>query len=138
MKTIEELKKQEPLFLEDWSESKLDGLLIDFFDINRYNDTCDNLVREKKIVFDHDKINVLIAYYTYANYSGSAWVLFEQDGKLYEVNGSHCSCYGLEGQWCPEETDLETIKFRINEGELGKSDWNEYNYQKEIKEFLGL
>lgn len=52
-------------------------------------------------------INILFASYGEDNYSGNAFVLFEKDGKLYEVNGSHCSCYGLEGQFEPEETTLE-------------------------------
>lgn len=35
----------------------------------------------------------------------SAWILYVGvDGKLYEVHGSHCSCYGFEGQWEPTET----------------------------------
>jgi len=55
---------------------------------------------------------ILYADYTYESYSGSAFVLYEQDGKLYEVNGSHCSCYGLEGQWEPEETTWAAIAMR--------------------------
>jgi hypothetical protein len=51
----------------------------------------------------------LFAAYTYEDYSGSAFVLFRKDGKLFEVNGSHCSCYGLEGQWEPEETSKEAL-----------------------------
>ena len=50
-----------------------------------------------------DGATLLAAAYTYEDYSGSAYVLFERDGKLWCVNGGHCSCYGLEGQWTPEE-----------------------------------
>lgn len=46
---------------------------------------------------------LLAAAYTYEDYSGSAHVLFRRDGKLYEVNGGHCSCWGLEDQWAVEE-----------------------------------
>jgi hypothetical protein len=42
-------------------------------------------------------------------------VIFEKDGKLWEVNGSHCSCYGLEGQWQPEETTWEAIAIHGDE-----------------------
>ena len=49
-----------------------------------------------------DGICILAAWYGYGCYDGSAAVLFEKDGQLYEVYGSHCSCYGLEGQWSPE------------------------------------
>jgi hypothetical protein len=35
----------------------------------------------------------------------SAWFLFiGTDGNLYEVYGSHCSCYDFEGQWEPKGT----------------------------------
>lgn len=56
---------------------------------------------------------ILLATYTYADYSGSAFVLYIENGKLYEVHGSHCSCYGLEGQWDAEETTPEALKFRV-------------------------
>ena len=68
---------------------------------------------------DVDNINILLAQYDYANYEGYAFVLFERDGILYEVNGSHCSCYGLEGQWEPEETSVEALRHRMNNGNLG-------------------
>lgn len=65
--------------------------------------------------------NIVFAAYTYEDYSGSAFVLFMKDGKLYEVNGSHCSCHGLEGQWQPEETFLEALRMR-NVSSYGFSD----------------
>lgn len=69
-----------------------------------------------------DGVEVLLASYTYEHYSGSALVVFRKDGKLYEVNGSHCSCYGLEGQWEPEETSVEALRkgdnYRYEECEM--------------------
>lgn len=53
-----------------------------------------------------------LAWYGYGSYCGSALVVYEKNGKLYEVNGSHCSCYGLEGQWEPEETSWEALTKR--------------------------
>ena len=47
-------------------------------------------------------------------YEGWSSVIFIKDGVLYEVNGSHCSCYGLEGQWRPEETSFKALMFRPN------------------------
>lgn len=55
---------------------------------------------------------ILFAEYETPSYEGYAFVLFERDGKLYEVNGSHCSCYGLEGQWEPDETTWEALAMR--------------------------
>jgi hypothetical protein len=62
---------------------------------------------------------ILVHYYSYEDYSGEAFVLFRRDGKLYEVNGSHCSCCGLEGQWGPEETDVKSLLHRVCEGYPG-------------------
>lgn len=39
-------------------------------------------------------------------YDGSAYVLFEKNNKLFEVYGGHCSCFGLEGQFNPEEITI--------------------------------
>lgn len=56
---------------------------------------------------------ILFASYDYENYSGRAFVLYKaKSGILFEVNGSHCSCYGLEGQWKPEETTWSALAMR--------------------------
>lgn len=55
---------------------------------------------------------IVLASYEYGSYDGTAFVLFVRDGKPYEVNGSHCSCYGLEGQWTPEETTWPALAMR--------------------------
>jgi hypothetical protein len=55
---------------------------------------------------------VLVAWYGDGCYCGSSFVLYKKAGKLFEVNGSHCSCYGLEGQWEPEETSIEALELR--------------------------
>ncbi|MFW6008491.1 MAG: hypothetical protein ACOCP8_04415 [archaeon] len=75
-------------------------------------------------------VDIVFASYTYEYYEGDAFVLFIKDGKLYEVNGGHCSCYGLESQWEPEETSLEAIRFRIKNGSFG------YRYHDKLVEFL--
>lgn len=61
---------------------------------------------------DLEGVRILFAAYENESYEGYAMVIFSKDGKLYEVNGSHCSCNGLEGQWQPEETSLEALKLR--------------------------
>ncbi len=64
-----------------------------------------------------DDAEVLFAYYSYEDYSGDSLVVYSKDGKFFEVNGGHCSCYGLEGQWSPEETTLEAIYQRMFTGD---------------------
>jgi len=84
-------------------------------------------------------VEILLAYYDYEDYSGSAFVLFRKDGKLFEVNGGHCSCYGLEGQWTPEETTAEALVFRMDKGDLGvTSEWDGRKnlFRDELREVL--
>lgn len=52
--------------------------------------------------------HIIFAGYDNEGYSGSAYVLFRRGDKYYYVNGSHCSCYGLEGQWIPTVYDSLT------------------------------
>lgn len=66
------------------------------------------------------EVNILLASYDIDGYEGDAFVLYEENGCLYEVSGSHCSCYGLEEQWLPEETDVTSLLMRVEKGRLGK------------------
>lgn len=81
-------------------------------------------------------VEVLLASYGGGSYEGDAFVLFRRDGKLYEVHGSHCSCYGLEGQWEPEETFKEALMKRMDEGQLGSHDWGDNAFANELREVL--
>ena len=72
-------------------------------------------------------IEILHAFYSYEEYEGTAFVLFRQDEKLYEVHGSHCSCYGLEEQWHPEETFAEALLLQYWRGKGFVSE-AEYEY----------
>ncbi len=90
-----------------------------------------DIIREFEIPEDSlEGCEVLLAYYHCGDYGcdSSAFVLFRKDGKLYEVNGSHCSCHGLESmdyysdggtQWEPEEVTLEELEHRLEKGCLG-------------------
>lgn len=72
--------------------------------------------------------DILLAWYGDGSYSGSSYVLYRLDSKLYENWGSHCSCYGLEGQWEPQETSIAALKTHTF------SDW--YDGEKEAYEGL--
>lgn len=85
-----------PSYLHDWAESGRDGVR-DCFEISEA---------------DLAGAEILLADYTYEDNSGDAFVLFRRDGKLYEVHGAHCSCFGLEGQWEPEETTVEALRLQ--------------------------
>lgn len=78
--------------------------------------TCFENVVDAFAISDRDVsyIEIIYACYNQGDYSGDAHVIFIENNKLYEVNGSHCSCYGLEGQWSPEETTVQALMFRPN------------------------
>lgn len=150
MKKLNKILKQEPVFLHNW-KNKID-VISDFEDIytssKEYNAEIapySNIIswlykkaRMKVALEEWKPINILFASYGENNYSGNAFVLFERDKKLFEVNGAHCSCYGLENQWSPEETTLEAIEFRLSNGKMGVDDYSGNEFSKELKEFLGV
>lgn len=81
------------VYFHDWESEKWSGK------VGREAMLEDFSIEESAL----DGAEILAAAYTYEDYSGSAYVLFRKDGKLFAVNGGHCSCFGLEGQWEPEE-----------------------------------
>lgn len=52
---------------------------------------------------------VFVAGYSYEDYSGYSEVVYRRGTDYFIASGSHCSCYGLEGQWEPERYDKETL-----------------------------
>lgn len=127
MKTKEQIIKSRPVYLHDWSESKRFGVIGDFEGSST-----------KGALDKHKDEKILFATYTYACYSGDAWVLFEKGGNLFEVNGSHCSCYGLEDQWAPEEVSLKQLENRLTKGTFGTDSDDIYEFKNELMKFLGI
>jgi hypothetical protein len=132
MKKLEEIIKQDPIFLNDWSNKKE---VFNDFNEEKYDYESDSYIIKNPI--DED-INILFASYGNANYSGDAWVMFEKEGKLFEVSGGHCSCYGLEGQWEEDEILLEEIENRLVNGTFGEDDYSDNNFKEELCKFLGI
>jgi hypothetical protein len=118
-----------PVFHGQWNSKE--DLIKDFFDNPEYK-WKDQFPYNGEL----DDIEILFASYTYECYEGDAFVLFRKDGKLFEVNGGHCSCYGLEGQWDPEETTKEVLLHRINEGNFGKHYSGQNTFANELIEVL--
>jgi len=52
---------------------------------------------------------ILLAHYDIYCYSGEAHVIYRVGDKYFYVSGSHCSCYGLEDQWDPEEYTIDLL-----------------------------
>lgn len=67
----------------------------------------------------------LFAAYEYEDYNGQALVLWSRDGHSFSmVKGGHCSCYGLEDQWEPEEIPVETLRHLIRNGDDYTLGWD--------------
>lgn len=116
------------MFLNDWSEPSYEGAKIGL----------DAMIKDFEITInDLEGATILLASYTYESYEGDSFVLFQLDGKLYEVNASHCSCYGLEGQWEPEETTKEALLHRVTEGKLGV-EYDKNVYADELRKVLNV
>ena len=150
MKTLEQILKQEPVYLHNWKEKTdmigdFENLCINAEEYRAEKSPYSNvefwLEKKSKMteaINRYEGNNILFASYGTDNYSGDAFVLFENDGKLYEVNGSHCSCYGLEGQFKPEETTLESIEMRLTKGTMGFDDYSDNEFATELKFFIGV
>jgi hypothetical protein len=153
MKTLNELLKQEPVFLNDWSESKRIGLIGDFEYLYITKDEYEAIecpipnkdywIEEKQKVYEaikkYENIKILFATYGNSNnYEGDAWVLFAENNELFEVNGGHSSCYGLEGQWEKEPVVLEELKNRLEKETFGTDSYADNEFATELKLFLGL
>lgn len=52
---------------------------------------------------------VLYAVYDQPGYEGYADVIYRVGDRFYWASGSHCSCYGLEGQWDPVEYSQQEL-----------------------------
>lgn len=70
-----------------------------------------------------DKFEILIAYESVGSWgcdSSSFFLLRDKETQeLFEIHGSHCSCYGFENQFTPESTTIEALKHRVNESNYG-------------------
>lgn len=82
---------------------------------------------------DREGVDIILAWYKDEDYSGDAFVLFERDGRLYEVHGGHCSCYGLEGQWEPEETSLVALARALTVSKLGTGYRDDNEFAAELR-----
>lgn len=95
-----------------------------------------------------DHLHIFYSYYSYENYSGYGflWGYNEETDTFFNNSGSHCSCYGLEGQWDIEDYTFEEMKAVIERqieqydpsGYVSSSDKSEYEARIELlKTILG-
>ncbi len=90
----------------------------------------EHLKKEFEITNDDlQGVEILFAVYRIGSYDGQSLVLFKKDDKLYIVDASHCSCYGLEGLWEPVETNEKALKMEID----AKSSYHYEEFESFIK-----
>jgi hypothetical protein len=87
--------------------------------------------------------NIAVARYDTPGYYGYADVVMwkiEHHGRelgwmfeLWYASGSHCSCYGLEGQWEPMQVSLEQVKAWVDEDDYYNDD---DSYKSALAEFI--
>jgi hypothetical protein len=122
--------------------------LIDFEDDTQvirafanYEYNCD----AREYVYEdipHIHLKILYADYNQEGYEGDAYVLgYNKSTKqFFEVHGSHCSCYGLEGQWEEEYyADYATFVAAKEKVFAGDRSWSQYAANSDsLKEFLEI
>lgn len=132
MITKEKLIRKRPIFLENFTNAE------NVFNQFRVFGYTGGWEKEDKKLKLPTHVKILFAYYTYENYSGDAWVLGYNKitDELFEVNGSHCSCHGLEDQWSEEPINLIQLEDRLKKSNCGK--WKEGVFENAIRKFLDL
>lgn len=84
--------------------------------------------------------DVVVAYESVGNYGcdSASWFLLraKDTGVYFEFSGSHCSCFGFEGQFSLAETPLEYLKSDKFSFDCGGYDKRETENQKSVREFL--
>lgn len=79
-------------------------------------DSWSDVCREFHEVIDLPD-EVLLAVYDCHDYEGHATIIYRQADRYYWAGGSHCSCYGLEDQWSPEEYTAEQLVEALRRGD---------------------
>jgi hypothetical protein len=120
MELLSKMNKREHNFLpladlKDMTEEQVKEHLKTY-----YSGTCSDWDEDENPHYDENHINtvlknmnILIAYESEGSWGcdSSSFFLFEDvfTSKYYMLCGSHCSCYGFEGQFELEETNEEFL-----------------------------
>jgi len=85
-------------------------------------------------------LNILIAYESVGDWGcdSTSYFLFKDKttDELFEIHGSHCSCYGFENQFDLEPMTLEAIKLRSYLFNTGGYDTESKENIDEAMEFI--
>ncbi len=77
------------------------------------NEAIASLYKDFNVPASRQDVSRLVVAYMSVGAWGcdsDAFIVYKaKNGKFYEVHGSHCSCYGFEGQWEPELVEDFTV-----------------------------
>ena len=79
-------------------------------------------------------LDILVAYESVGSWgcdSTSFFLFKDSKGELYELHGSHCSCYGFEDQFRLEKTERQALSYRMNESKRGVFSPGGYDYNED-------
>lgn len=87
-----------------------------------------------------ENYDVIVAYESVGNWGcdSSSWFLFKEKttGEYFETSGSHCSCYGFEGQFDLASAPVEYLKSDKFYLGCGGYDDDSEGHQESVKLFL--
>ncbi len=96
-------------------------------------------ISKDRIRKELEGLTILIAYESVGSWGcdSSAWFLLEDvNGNLFEVSGSHCSCYGFEGQWELEPSNLSYLTSPNFQLYTGGYDDDANKHRNMVKDYL--
>ena len=101
---------------------------------------CPENKDKSELLKELKRFNIVIAYESVGSWGcdSSSYFLMQRknDGVYFEFSGGHCSCYGFEGQYDPQEATIEYLKSDKFYFYCGGYDDNETDNQKAVEEFL--
>ena len=87
-----------------------------------------------------ETLHIFYSFYSYEDYSGYGYIWGYDEAKdvfIYN-SGSHCSCYGLEGQWDVEEYTYEEL-IAFVQRQVDQTDRSSYSFdERELTERVEL
>ncbi|MES9889173.1 MAG: hypothetical protein ABW140_20410 [Candidatus Sedimenticola sp. 6PFRAG1] len=108
---------QQATFLNDWRDGGISALKQAFGITDR----------------ELHGVDVLLASYARDAFSGEAFILIRKGGTLFEVNASHDSIGGFDGQWEPEDTLVAALRYRLEKGRLGSPEGGINDFADELR-----
>jgi hypothetical protein len=137
----------QPLILQDLRQLDAEGVIRHLaenysgtesgFSYGEINDSNIKEANEKL-----EGLEVLVAYESVGSWgcdSSSYFLLKNKSNELFEIHGSHCSCYGFEGQLTLEPTTIKALQDRDEKGGVfytGGYDDSEDENKKLVSDFI--